>query len=430
MALGGGTFTVQNKKLPGSYINFVAAPRASSLLGERGTVAMGLPLDWGPDAQVMVIDRADFLRDSRSLLGYDYDHENMKPLREAFRRARKVLLYKLAGDGAAAASNTIATAKYKGTRGNDLKTVVRANVIDATKFDVLVYLGTALVFQQLAVATITDLDANDFVTWKTSASLTAHAGLSLTGGTNGGTATAQVWQGFLTKLEAYSFDALACASETSEIVAVVVAFTKRIRDEIGLKFQTVVYNTAADHEGVVNVANASSLVYWVAGALAGAAVSESLTNAVYDGEYTVVADYSQTQLEQALEAGKFIFHRVGDSIRVLEDINSLTTLGADKSEDFKINQTIRVLDRIATDIATVFNTKYLGRIPNDESGRISLWSDVVNFLTNLREIRAIEAFEEGDVVVSEGQNKKAVVVNLGITPISAMTQLYMTVIVS
>ena len=135
--------------------------------------------------------------------------------------------------------------------------------------------------------------------------------------------------GFLTKLEAYSFDALACASETSEIVAVVVAFTKRIRDEIGLKFQTVVYNTAADHEGVVNVANASSLVYWVAGALAGAAVSESLTNAVYDGEYTVVADYSQTQLEQALEAGKFIFHRVGDSIRVLEDINSLTTLGAE-----------------------------------------------------------------------------------------------------
>ena len=89
----------------------------------------------------------------------------MKPLREAFRGPRKVLLYKLAGDGAAAASNTIATANTK-DRGNDLKTVVRANVIDATKFDVLVYLGTALVFQQLAVATITDLDANDFVTWK------------------------------------------------------------------------------------------------------------------------------------------------------------------------------------------------------------------------------------------------------------------------
>ena len=46
MALGGGTFTVQNKKLPGSYINFVAAP-ASSLLESEGLRAMGLPLDCG-----------------------------------------------------------------------------------------------------------------------------------------------------------------------------------------------------------------------------------------------------------------------------------------------------------------------------------------------------------------------------------------------
>ena len=27
MALGGGTFTVQNKVLPGAYINFVSRPR-------------------------------------------------------------------------------------------------------------------------------------------------------------------------------------------------------------------------------------------------------------------------------------------------------------------------------------------------------------------------------------------------------------------
>ncbi len=429
MALGGGTFTVQNKTLPGSYVNFVAASRASSLLGERGTVAMGLPLDWGPDGVIMVIDRADFIRDSRRLLGYEYDHDYLKPLREAFRNARRVLLYKLAGDGAVAASNSLVTAKYKGTRGNDLKTVVRANVFEPTKFDVLVYLGTDLVFQQSAVTAVSDLGENDFVVWKDNAELVIHAGEALSNGANGATATAQVWQTFLTKLEAYPFNALACASETSEIKVLVVAYTKRMRDEVGLKFQSVVYNSAADYEGVVNVANASSMVYWTAGALAGAEVSDSLTNAVYDGENTVNVGYSQAQLEQALEAGKFVFHRVGDSVRVLEDINSLTTLSSEKSEDFKNNQTIRVLDQIATDIATLFNTKYLGRIPNDESGRISLWSDVVNFLTALRENRAIDAFDEGDVAVAEGQTRKAVVVNLGVTPISAMTQLYMTVIV-
>ena len=40
MAFGGGTFTSQNKVLPGAYINFVSAARASASLSERGTAAM------------------------------------------------------------------------------------------------------------------------------------------------------------------------------------------------------------------------------------------------------------------------------------------------------------------------------------------------------------------------------------------------------
>ena len=34
MALGGGTYLVQNKVLPGAYINFVSRPRAMGSLGE------------------------------------------------------------------------------------------------------------------------------------------------------------------------------------------------------------------------------------------------------------------------------------------------------------------------------------------------------------------------------------------------------------
>ena len=40
MALGGGTFISQNKKLPGSYINFASAQNASSSIGERGIAAI------------------------------------------------------------------------------------------------------------------------------------------------------------------------------------------------------------------------------------------------------------------------------------------------------------------------------------------------------------------------------------------------------
>ena len=53
MALGGGTYLVQNKLLPGAYINFVSASRASATLSDRGTATFPLSLDWGPEGEVL-----------------------------------------------------------------------------------------------------------------------------------------------------------------------------------------------------------------------------------------------------------------------------------------------------------------------------------------------------------------------------------------
>lgn len=47
--LGGGSFTAQNKTLPGAYINFVSAANSSSALSERGIVAVPVELGWGPE---------------------------------------------------------------------------------------------------------------------------------------------------------------------------------------------------------------------------------------------------------------------------------------------------------------------------------------------------------------------------------------------
>ena len=58
-----------------------------------------------------------------------------------------------------------------------------------------------------------------------------------------------------------------------------------------------------------------------------------------------------------MKQGEFTLHKVGSDIRVLEDINSLVTLTEEKREDFQDNQTIRVIDQIANDIAVIFNKK-------------------------------------------------------------------------
>ena len=343
--LGGGIFVTQNKILPGAYINFVNATGATATIGERGTVAIALPLNKAV-GKVITITRSEFVKDSQNILGKEYSADEVAPLREIFCHATKVYIYDLGADG----------------------TVSQA----------------------------------------------------------------------VAALEPYHFNILCAYTAEADDVAQYITAIKSWRDDMGKKCQLVVYNqTAPDYEGIINVVStvsdsgvaAHALVAWVAGAEAGCDVNESCTNMLYDGEYTVITDKTQTQLETCLTSGQLAFHNVYGDVRLLEDINSLTSTSEDKGEDFKYNQTIRVIDQIANDIAKIFNTKYLGKIPNNASGRVSLWADIVAHHRQLEEIQAIENFDSSLLTVEQGNNKKAVVVNDVITVVNAMAQLYMTVVV-
>ena len=434
MALGGGTFTVQNKVLPGAYINFVSLATATATLSDRGYATMPLELDWGIEGEVFEVTNADFQKNSMKIFGYDYTNEKLKGLRDLFKNITTLFAYRLNGDGVKA-SNTFATAKYAGTRGNDIKIQVQVNVDDNSLFDVNTYLGTVMVDSQ-TVSKAADLVANDYVTFKSSAELSSTAGTPLEGGTNS-EVTGTNHQAYLDKIESYSFNAMGVVTTENTIKSLYDAFCIRMRDEVGAKFQVILYNKASDYEGIINVKNKTSdegwseasLVYWVTGISAGCAVNKSNLNKVYDGEFAVNVDYTQTQLTKAIQAGEFTLHQVGDDIRVLEDINSLVTETETKAYIFKDNQTIRVIDQIANDIAVLFNTKYLGAVPNDEAGRISLWADIVKHHEQLQDIRAIENFTDEDVKVSQGDTKKAVVVQDAVTVVNAMAKLYMTVTV-
>lgn len=432
--LGGGTFTAQNKKLPGTYINFASASRASASLSDRGIVAIPLLMDWGAADEVFEVSNEKFVNNSLKIFGYDYSHDKMKGLRDLFKNTKTLYAYRLNGKGTKA-TNTYAEAKYPGIRGNDLKIIISKNVDDETKFDV----KTVLEFKEMDVQTVknsSELVANDWVTFK-SAELQETASTPLASGTNGTEVTTSEYQAFLNAIESYSFNALGCPVEDAKINELFVTFTKRMRDEVGAKFQTVVYRKPADYEGVISVenevtddVNKASVVYWTTGAQAGCAVNKSLTNTAYDGEFKIKVDYTQSQLADALESGKFIFHNVTGEVRVLEDINTFTSVTDEKSIDFSNNQTIRVIDQIANDVAALFNTKYLGKIPNNASGRILLQSDVVAIHRALEDIQAIENFSADDIVVAQGDTKKSVVLTDKITVINAMSQLYMSCVIS
>lgn len=432
MALGGGAFLTQDKIIPGSYINFVSTSRANAALSDRGVATMPLELDWGVEGQVFKVNSVDFQKDSLKIFGYEFDHEKMKGLRELFKNIHTLYAYRLNGGGIKA-TNTYATAKYAGTRGNDIKIIVKKNVDDEHAFDVITTLGSETVDKQ-TVKLATELIDNNWVTFKKEASLEITAGVPLAGGTNKDI-TGTEHSDYLTKIESYSFNAIGVVTTEESIKSLYAAFVKRMREEVGAKFQAVIHNMPADYIGVINLKNKckeleAGLVYWVTGIVAGCAVNKSNLNKTYDGEFTVDADYTQTQLERAIQNGEFVLHYVGSDVRVLEDINSMVTTSDAQGDVFKDNQTIRVIDQIANDIANLFTTKYLGKVPNDSAGRTSLWSDIVKHHEALQNIRAIEGFTDKDVTIDQGNDKKSVVVNDAITVVNTLAKLYMTVTVA
>lgn len=426
MALGGGTFTSQNKVLPGAYINFVSVAYASSMLNDRGVATIPMELDWGEEGKIITVTKEDAAKNAQKIFGYQYTDEHLSVIRDVFKNANILYAYRLNGGGVKA-SNTYAEALYGGVRGNDISISIQTNVDNTDKYDVKTYLGTVLVDSQ-TVGTAAELIANDFVKFKADAELSVVANTSLQGGTNG-EVTGTSHSNYLIAIEPYAYNCMGVVTDDATTKALYSAFTKRMRDEVGAKFQCVLYNEASDYEGIINVKNTKDVIPWLVGAEAGCAINKSCTNKVYDGEAVVEANYTQAQLTQCIEDGELVFHKVGDEIRILTDINSLKTVTDDKNEMFKSNQSIRVMDQIANDIAKLFNNKYLGNIQNNNAGRISLWSDIVKHHKELNAIGAIVDFKDADVIVSQGNDKKSVVVSDVVTIVNSMEQLYMTVTV-
>lgn len=433
MALGGGRFTTMNKVLPGTYINVVT--NTSESLGlESGIVAIPLCLNWGPDATVVSITAEEWLAGPWTKLGYMADADELKAIREIFAGgASRVLVYNL--NVGAKADGTFATAKYKGTRGNSIKIKVAPNVDDPTYFDVTTIVDN-MDQEVQKVLSAADLVGNDWVDWKASASLEEMAATALTGGTNG-TITGTQYAAALAALEQKYFNVLICDSVDSTTVNLFVAYVTRMRETMGKDFQLVAYNKAADYEGVINVgtavsdtgASAASLVYWVGGKCAACSMGKSITNTVYDGEFTPVCTETQAQLEAAIGDGKFMFHQVGDDIRVLMDINSLVTFTEDKSSMMAKNEIIRVTDYLNNAIAQLFNTRYIGKVLNNDTGRAHLKQDIASIQDALVQIGVVE-YDNADLVVSLGSDKGDVVISDLITVNAAMVRLYMTIAIS
>ena len=238
--------------MPGAYINFVSAARAGVVLSERGYVAMPLEMDWGTAGEVFTLEASDLAERCPELFGYEYNHEKVKGIRDLFKNARTLYGYRVNGSGKQAACD-YAAARYAGVRGNDLRLVIEQ---EGERYTVKTCLdGNEMDVQEVSAAA--ELKDNAYVAFKRETALQATAGVPFTGGTNGTPEKAD-YQKFLDQIQGYSFHALGLVSDDEEVKTLFADFTKSMRDEMGIKFQTVLFRCAADCEGIVSLENVTA----------------------------------------------------------------------------------------------------------------------------------------------------------------------------
>lgn len=435
--MAGGTWTRQNKVRPGAYLNFKSKKKETGMLGERGIATLPLILPFGPEKKVLEVN---IDTDLFQLIGIDINHDSALLIREALKRAGKVLIYRVnEGVKAKIVHNGLAIeAKYSGTLGNDIKIIIQTNIDDITSFDVITMLGSTQVDKQNAVKTIDELKTNTIVTFSGTGALTATAGISLKDGMDG-TVTNQNYIDYLSAIELYEFNSMGIVTTDSTLKAVVANFVKRLREQEGRKVQVALEKyPEADYEGVISVKNGVVLadgtkitsdkaVAFVAGATAGSDINQSNTYSTYDGAIDVDIRYTSTEIEAALKNGELVFTTNNGRVIIEQDINTLKTFTEDKNSDFRKNRVLRVLDGINRDVKYLWDTRYAGDGDNNNDGRNLFKKDVIKLLESMQGINALENVTAEDVEIMQGSDKDAVIAIIAAQPIDAMEKLYMEV---
>lgn len=445
--MAGGTWSSQNKVRPGVYIRFTSDRGLGLTVSDRGVVAIAEAMSWGPVETVQTIEAG---ANMTPYTGYDITNSNNRFLNEIFKGTNrtaapnKVLLYRLGATGQVAATATVApltaTAKYPGTRGNDISIVITELTTPADTFTVSTVVDGEIVDQQTA-KTVEELTPNDWVTWSGTGALEATVGQPLTNGTDGTPASSD-YSDFLTAIEPYKFDALIYDGSDTTVQDAMVAFVKRLAEEEGAYTQLVAAGlTNPDDRFVVNVMSGvvlsdgttltpKQVTWWAGGALAGAQYNESLTYASYPNAVDVSPKLTNSGYIDALTSGQFVLFADDGVVKVEQDINSLVTYTTDITEPYHKNRVIRLLNTIANDIYQQFSNGYIGVVNNNEQGRMMFKSAIVGYLLTIQANQGIQNFEAEDVTVEAGEDIDAIVVNLAIQPVDSVEKIYVTITVN
>ncbi len=433
----GGTFDpMVGKVRAGLYMNFEAVTQDRIKAKDRGTVMLPLfGAKWGPAEEFIALDTPDTF----NILGYDINELEMLLVKEAFKNAKKVIVYRPT-DGTKAtktAAPLTVTAAQSGTRGNDIKVVIAANPVAGK--DVTTYVGLNKVDEQIGVTTVEDLTNNAFAVFSGTGDLADSAGIVLAGGADGTQTPLQVTT-FLEACETQFFDTIAFPTDDATLHSSFDTKIKYFREDIGKRILGIRPGLSADYEGVTVVKNgviladgttltAKDATAWVAGAEAAANVNKSLTYMPYDAAVDANPRMKHTDIVAGLKGGFFIFTNDGEKVIVEKDQNSLTTLTPTKTKKFTKNRVLRCLDGINNDLLKAFTSQHIGKLDNNPDGWGIARTLVMDYMLTLQDIGAVKNVDpDNDFIVNETLSvDDEMYADIGAEPVDATEKFYFTV---
>ncbi len=317
----GGTWTQQNKKLPGAYINVKGEAPLSIAMGDRGIVAVAIDSKWGNQFDTFEITATT---NTLSMLGMDF--REILALNEILKNASKVIVINTASGKPAAyteqgANPLTFTAQKNGELGNEISVVIEKVTPTGDTFNIYTYLKGQMVDRQV-IKQYTDFRPNAYIT--ISGDLTTVVDPKTVRLVDGETVPATSIE-FLEALDLFktiNFNVFVNASLNHiDAREPIVSFIKELRESEGIKVQAVlpsIQSGGADYEGIIEVENGVVLdngkvltkekaIYWIAGATAGANINQSNTGKVYQGAIDAYPRLTKTQMEESIDAGRIIF---------------------------------------------------------------------------------------------------------------------------
>lgn len=436
-----GQFSKANRpRRPGAYVNFEAQAAVVIEPNIASIVAIPFTHNWGPFKKATLVQS---FSEWQSIYGDATDTPGYIAVRQAFQGedvpgyggAGAVLAYRFGDSAAAKATKTLQnttpanalalTARYEGTKGNDLRVTVQDDPTNSAKDELILYDGTTVL--ETYVYSDTDIaglaaQINTVSQWITATEtitgvkLGYVSGVAFTGGNDGATPVGSDWTNLMSALEVERFGLFVPFDLTDgAIVASLLTWTKNLNANgkrfmlvLGGALNEVVADAVSAAQGLNDpnvvrvgvgsvqdallldankrprVLSTSQLAPRIAGILAARGESKSITFARLRG-LTILSGPTESEILQAFSGGVIVLARdsnVASPVRVEKALTTWTTTTDDDRPYmiFRNPKFVRTMHGLEHDLTDWSVDNVIGKLPVNDATRTACIAQAGAFL--------------------------------------------------